>query len=366
VYLRSFVSRINSNFDAQTRDSDLKATPSPPAVSPLQLYSTPSTSITTAELVQVIPRIIRPCRAFEDHKNSVSAVALLDGHRMVTSSTDRTLILWNLKDGAVLKKMEGHKSGVRALAVSRDGKLIASGDANGALIAWDGVTGESLTQAITVHTDVIRSVDFSQDGTALASGSFDKTTEIWCTKTWQVSGNPINCRGGVFCVQYSPSGEFLAIATKDILICNARTRVCIATLKTVTNSLAWTPDGTRLLSWGHDSNQNIREWDTLTWKQVGDHRSGHTDVVQAIAINPAGTLVASASVDNHMRLWRPSDRRIIAILKDIDQLYCVTFSADGKYILSGGRHGLIKEWAVPEDALLEATHEGRELEACLH
>jgi WD40 repeat protein len=285
---------------------------------------------------------------------------------MVTSSGDQTLILWNLKDGVMLKQMEGHKSVVRALAVSRDGKLIASGDDDGALIAWDGVTGESLTQAITVHSSSIRSVDFSQDGTALASGSFDKTTEIWCTKTWQVSGSPINCHGKVFCVRYSPSGKFLAIASGGVLVCDTRTRECIVALKSLAHSLAWTPDGTRLFSGGNDSDPNIREWDTLTWTQAGDHRSGHTGYVHAIAINPTGTLVASASGDTHVRLWRPSDRRTIAIFKDSVELYFVTFSADGKYIISGGRQLMVKEWAVPEDALLEATYKGRESEACLH
>jgi WD40 repeat protein len=287
---------------------------------------------------------------------------------MVTSSADQTLILWNLMDGVVLKKMEGHKNMVKALAASRDGKLIASGDDNGALIAWDGVTGESLTQAITVHSRSIRSVNFSQDGTALASGSFDTTTEIWCTKTWQVSGNPIHCHGRVCCVQYSPSGEFLAIAGKDILIYNTRTMgtmECIATIKTLAHSLAWTPDGTRLFSGGNDADPNVREWDTSTWKQAGDHRSGHTDHVLAIAINPAGTLIASACGDTHVRLWRPSDRRTIAIFKDGGPLCSVTFSADSKYILSGAG-AVIKEWAVPEDALLEATYKGRESEACFH
>ncbi|KAJ8594797.1 WD40 repeat-like protein, partial [Rhizopogon salebrosus TDB-379] len=339
----------------ETQDSDLKATL--PAESLLRLRSAPSTSITTAKLVQVIPRISQPRRAFKGHKRTVFAVALLDGHRMVTSSADQTLILWSLKDGVVLKKMEGHKNDVMALAVSRDGKLIASGDDNGALIAWDGVTGESLTQAITVHSSLIHSVDFSRDGTALASGSFDTTTEIWCTKTWQVSGYPIPCHGRVFCVRYSPSGEFLAIAGKDILIYNTRTMgtmECIATLQTLAHSLTWTLDGTRLFSGGNDSDPNIREWDTLTWKQVGDHWSGHTNRVYAVAINPAGTLVASACGDTHVRLWRSSDRRTIAIFKNTGQPCCVTFSADGKYILSGGGT-MIKEWAVPEDALLEAT-----------
>ncbi|OAX37567.1 WD40 repeat-like protein [Rhizopogon vinicolor AM-OR11-026] len=333
--------------------------PKEQAASSIQLRLTPSTSIATAEAMQVIPRFATPHRAFKDHKNTVFAVAIFpDGDRMVTTSMDQTLLLWNLKDGTVLKKMEGHQSTVRAVAVSADGQLIASGDENGALIAWHGVTGESLTDAIKVHTTWIRSLDFSPDGTALASGSWDKTTELWCTKTWQVPGNPINCGGEVNCVRYSPSGEFLAIAGSDILICNSRTSECIATLKTATSpwayALEWTPDGTRLFSGGTNSDPNIREWDTSTWKQIGDHWSGHTDYIYAIAVDPTGTLVASACKDNHVRLWRASDRRTIAIYKDPYEVYCAIFSKDGKHILSGGRTMMVKEWEVPEDALLDA------------
>ena len=42
----------------------------------------------------------------------------------------------------VMKKLEGHGASVMAVAVSGDGKLIASGDDNGELIAWDGDTGD--------------------------------------------------------------------------------------------------------------------------------------------------------------------------------------------------------------------------------
>jgi len=320
-----------------------------------------------AEGMQVIPRITIPRRAFKDHTDTILAVALFpDGHRMITSSLDQALILWDFKDGVALKKLEGHSSPVKAVAISEDGKLMASGDANGALIAWHGVTGESLTEAITVHSDWIMSLDFSPDGTTLASGSVDKTAELWCTKTWQVPGDPIICGEQVNCIRYSPSGDFLAIACGDISICNPRTRECIATLKAWAFSLTWTPDGTRLLSGGTDSNPNMREWDTLTWKQVGDHWSGHTACIYTVAINAAGTLVASASKDNHMRLWRPSDGRTIAIFKDTHEVVCATFSGDGRYIISGGRNTMLKEWAVPEDASLEVIDKEQMSEACLH
>jgi WD40 repeat protein len=272
---------------------------------------------------------------------------------MVTGSNDKTLRLWDLETGVVLKKMEGHSSEVRALTVSRDGQIIASGDQNGEIIAWHGENGESLTKPIKAHSKYIRSVDFSPDGTVLATGSYDGMTKFWCTKTWQMQGNPIaECRA--YCIRYSPSGELLAIATdQNIQIYNSGTRERVASFKGRTNrnfSLAWTPDGTRLLSGGDINDPTIREWDPLTWQQVGHPWEGHTDAIYAIAINPAGTLVASASYDKHVRLWRLSDRQNIGVLEHSSSVYTVTFSVDGAHILSGGYDKKISEWEVPTGA----------------
>jgi WD40 repeat protein len=71
--------------------------------------------------------------------------------------------------------------------------------------------------------------------------------------------------------------------------------------------------------------------------------------LDAIAINPAGTLIASASHDNYVRLWQLSDRQTIAIFKHSSPMTCITFSMDGKHILSGGEDMMILEWAVPSD-----------------
>ncbi|OAX42703.1 WD40 repeat-like protein [Rhizopogon vinicolor AM-OR11-026] len=288
-----------------------------------------------------------PVQVFEDHESTVLAVAVFpDGRRMVTSSGDKTLRLWDLKDGTVLKKMEGHRSDwVRAVAVSKDGRLIASGDFSGELIVWHGDSGEQrVVQPIKAHPHGrIMSLDFSIDGAILASGASDNTTKLWSTET-----------------------EHLAIATdKDIQIWNSSRRECIANFNThaATSpariySLAWTPDGTRLFSGGSGNDPTIREWDLSTKQQVGDPWDGHTDIY-AIAVNPAGTLVVSASDDKHVRLWRLWDRRTIAIFKHFGPVCCVTFSMDGKHILSGSQDKKISKWAVPEDA-------SPDCKACLH
>jgi WD40 repeat protein len=273
---------------------------------------------------------------------------------MVTGSNDKTLHLWDLETGVVLKKMEGHSNVVLTLAVSRDGQIIASGDFGGEIIVWHGENCESLTKPIKADSKQINSVDFSPDGTVLATtGSNDGMTKFWCTKTWQMQGDPIECDAYVYCVRYSPSGELLAIATnQNIQIYNPGTRERVASFKGHTKhnlSLAWTPDGTRLLSGGDDEDRTIREWDPLTWQQVG-HPWKDTSCIWAIAIHPAGTLVASASQDGHVRLWRLSDRQNIGVFDHSYWLNTVTFSVDGRHILSGGGDHKISEWEVPTGA----------------
>jgi WD40 repeat protein len=298
-----------------------------------------------------------PLRTFEDHDDNVSAVAVFpDKRRIITGSFDKTLRLWDLETGIVLKKMEGHNARVWALAVSRDGQIIASGDKYGEFIAWHGETGGSLTEPIKTHSYGIFSVDFSPDGTVLATtGSWDKPIKFWCAKTWQMQGEPIHSREDVDvnCVRYSPSGELLAIIIYgNIHIYSSGTRERIASFGHYSRSLAWTPDGTRLLSAGDEDDPTIREWDPLTWEQVGHPWKGHTNRVNAIAIHSAGTLVVSASHDNHVRLWSLSYGQTIAIFQHSSIQRCVTFSVDGKHILSGGDDKKISEWKLPKHIIV--------------
>ncbi|KAG2111739.1 WD40-repeat-containing domain protein [Suillus clintonianus] len=320
-----------------------------------------------------MPQLITTLRKFGAHNERVNALVVLpDGRRMVSCSNDRTLRLWDLKTGDVMKKMEGHYDKVLALAVSLDGKLIASGDESGEFIAWEGESGESLTEAIKAHSYAIKSLDFSPNGAVLATASiFSGEVNLWSTETWQIHGDPIVCNNRrlfectIHCVRYSPSGEHLAIASEEnINIYNPATRQCVAKFKGHRRenlALAWMPDGTRLLSGGSYHDPNIREWDPLTWQQVGNPWTDDTYMkcVRTIAIHPTGTLVAFVSGDGDVRLWRISDRRTIAVFRSkrtIGGVQChgVTFSTDGGHILGHRDYdNAISEWAVPKDALGE-------------
>ncbi|KAG1787157.1 WD40-repeat-containing domain protein [Suillus plorans] len=268
--------------------------------------------------------------------------------------------LWDMREGVLLKRLEGHPRpwrNVNALAVSRDGRMIAISDEERTLIAWNLSIGESRTQTIQAYCTRIQSLAFSPDDSLLATGSVYGTIELWCTKTWQQLGHSIIChKVTVRCIRFSPSGKLLAIATsKNIQIYDLSTSKCVADLKGYTdgsynNSLAWMPDGTRLFSAGGNSDPNIREWDTSTWTQVGDPWEGHLKSIQNISLNSNGTLLASASDDNCVRLWRVSERRPIIVFKHPSEVRCVAFSPDDRQIFSGDQDK-ITEWPVFEDVL---------------
>ncbi|KAG1762356.1 WD40-repeat-containing domain protein [Suillus occidentalis] len=309
------------------------------------------------QMSQLIPNTT-PLRTFGDHTDVIHAVAVFpDRRRMITGSRDKTLRMWDLETGAMLTKMVGHQEMVRAFAVSRDGQFIASGGWSGELITWQGETGKLLCRTIAAtNPERVLTLDFSPSGTVLATASSDRTAKLWNTKTWHwLQGNQFFCIGVVRSVRYSPDGEILAIATNgDINIINCGTRERVAKFKGHIGRnfcLAWTLNGTRLLSAGDQKDPTIREWDTSTWMQVGDPWTGHTNIVHAIAVNPSGTLVASASEDHDVRLWRLSDRQIIAIFQHSSWALCVAFSMDGKHILSGGKDMMISEWEVPDSEL---------------
>jgi WD40 repeat protein len=67
---------------------------------------------------------------------------------------------------------------VTTLAMSPDGKTLASGSFDKTIKLWNLATGQQ-TRTLTANSDAVQSIAFSRDGTTLVSGNEDNTIKIW-------------------------------------------------------------------------------------------------------------------------------------------------------------------------------------------
>src|SRR3569832_2698197 len=91
---------------------------------------------------------------------------------------DKTIILWDVSTGQVIRSLGGWRSGhsqwISSVTFSPDGQTLASSSGDKTLKLWDVGTGKEL-RTLKEHSDEIFSVAFSPDGETLATGSKDKT-----------------------------------------------------------------------------------------------------------------------------------------------------------------------------------------------
>src|SRR5436853_1633788 len=94
----------------------------------------------------------------------------------MSASYDMTLRLLDAVSRTHLNTFNGHSNCVRSVAFSPDGTRIVSGSNDKTLRLWDAVSGTHLN-TFNGHSNWVRSVAFSPDGTRIASASY-KTLRI--------------------------------------------------------------------------------------------------------------------------------------------------------------------------------------------
>jgi WD40 repeat protein len=105
------------------------------------------------------------------------------------------------------------------------------------------------------------------------------------------------------------------------------------------------PDG-RLIAKVHggDASNDVRVIDAATGRVLYT-LSGHTNGVSAIAFNPDGRRIATASQDRTVKLWDSETGHEVLTLRDhTASVICVAFSPDGHRLVSGSMDRTARIW----------------------
>ena len=90
--------------------------------------------------------------------------------------------MWDVQTGNCVRVFLGHTNPVNCLAVSPDGRWLASGGEDGIICVWDIGSGRRLKSMRGHARASIYSLAFSKDGTVLISGCADNSVRVWDVK----------------------------------------------------------------------------------------------------------------------------------------------------------------------------------------
>ncbi|MFW9262264.1 NB-ARC domain-containing protein [Nostoc sp. CALU 546] len=286
---------------------------------------------------------------FTEKLGSILSVAFSpNGKLLATGDADGDAHLWQVEDGKRLFTCSGHKSWVRSVAFSPNSQILASGSEDQTVKLWDVQTGKCLN-TLQGHTSWIWSVAFSPNGQILASGSEDQTVKLWDVQTGKCLNTFQGHTSWVRSVVFSPNGQILASGSEDhtVKLWDVQTGKCLKTFQGHTSwiwSIAFSPNGQIVASGSED--QTVKLWNVETgkcFKNLQENKSW----VRSVAFSPDGQILASGNEDQTVKLWDVETGKCVNTLSGhSSRIWSVAFHPHGQIIASGSDDQTVKLWNV--------------------
>ena len=261
-----------------------------------------------------------------------SVVYSKDGQLVASSSDDKTIKLWNVKTGQLLRTLRGHEFKVRSVCFSPNGKLLAS--AGKVIKLWEVQTGRLLTE-IMGHSGSVSSVVFSPDGSVLASSSEDKTIKLWDVSSGKERGNLNGHFSPVTSISFGAKGNILVSGAKNktVNLWDLQSGSILKSFighRSVINTVSLSPDDNKLVS---ASTNSVKIWDVVLGQEL---RTFPIRNLRSIAVNWINNTFVTASWNGAISLRSLDDGKEIRLIKPkngsiINQL---SLSSDGNFLVN--------------------------------
>lgn len=237
---------------------------------------------------------------------------------------------------------------VLAVALSKDGKRLATGRGNRITIYDVAATNRPVIGQLTGPRDAIQSLAWSPDGQWLAAGEYRRIW-LWDAKSFTPGAGLTNSLvGRITALEFTPDSTTLAAADGQVALTGMIQLWNVKESKLVTswNAHKDTIFGLRISHNGKflatgSADKLAKVWDLSTQKEVAKFE-GHTAHVLSVAFNSDDTSLATGSADKDIKIWDLKSKEKIINLSNRSVVTALAWSVDGKSLVSVADDGTPK------------------------
>ncbi len=150
-----------------------------------------------------------------EHDDELNSVMFSpDSRRIVSGSSDNTVMIRNIETGELLTHFTAHRDQVTWAEFDRTGEYVLSSSHDGTARVWNSHTGHELLPPLKHRSEVLHA-ELSPDGRLIATASRDRTVGVWDVKTGKLRYAFLQHPGAVRNVRFSPDGRLLLTIAFD-------------------------------------------------------------------------------------------------------------------------------------------------------
>jgi WD40 repeat protein len=331
----------------------------------------------------------------------VNRVAVSPDLRWMATAGTSGAFLWDFRQGVMRHRLEAHGWRVSAVAFSPDSRVLLTGGHDKVVRAWDVESGSEL-RSFTGHEREIMDVAFAPDGRRFVSASADNTARVWLLETGEqlhhVEVTGYFMHAAVFTMDGTRLVTANSAPTNSVRLWDLASETTLRSFGEPgwnASQLGFLPN-THLATAGND--RTVRIWDVETGDLVRTLTGPTLAIVGLVATTNSSTVIAGcqdgrtiawnaatgAELHNYPGPWLSSMSGVpgtnqvltansdkIVRLRDVtagttvrtfeghttSTTLGVAFSADGRYVLSGGGEAATRLWNRTNGELVR-TFEG--------